>query len=276
LKEEMKLALAQIDSGTDKVRNLDVIRRHARRARDQGADLVAFPEYAMYEKKVVDASFADAAEPLDGPFAEGLAAIAADLGITIAAGVVEKNDADPRPNNTVLVIDATGRRLAAYRKVHLFDSYGFQESASIAPSTSLEPVVFPIGGLRVGLMTCYDLRFPELGRELADAGADLVLVCSSWVPGEGKAEQWRVLAQARAIENGCYVAAISQTPPVSIGRSLLVGPAGQILGELGEEPAVATFDIDPGAVALARARDPSLRRRRYSVLRSAPASSATA
>ncbi len=261
----MRLSLAQLDSGTDKARNLQAIERLARQAMDEGAELVAFPEYSMYEKKVVDASFGPAAEPLDGPFVTALAALASSLGIAIVAGVVEKNHDGPRPFNTLVAIDSSGVLLARYRKIHLFDSYGFQESGSIAPSPSLDPSVFRIAGMTVGLMTCYDLRFPELGRELADAGAELVLACSSWVPGEGKAEHWRVLAQARAIENSYFVGAVSQVPPVSIGRSILVNPAGGILGEFGLEPAVGTFELNPDEVRAARDRDPALRNRRYLV-----------
>jgi predicted amidohydrolase len=263
----MRLSLAQLDSGTGKARNLATIERRARRAADDGAELAAFPEYSMYEKKVVDASFGPAAEPLDGPFVTALAALAASLGIAIVAGVVEVNKGGPRPFNTLVALSASGSLVARYRKIHLFDSYGFRESESIAPSPSLEPVVFDVGGTTVGLMTCYDLRFPELGRELADAGAELVLACSSWVPGEGKAEHWRVLAQARAIENAYYLAGVCQLPPVSIGRSILVAPSGGIIGELGLEAAVATFDLDPAEVRAARDRDPALQNRRYSIRR---------
>lgn len=262
----MRLSLAQIDSGTDKVRNLALVGDFARRAADDGADLVAFPEYSMYEKKVVDASFGPAAEPLDGPFVTGVCSLAARLGITIAVGVVEKNG-DGLPFNTIVAISPDGAVRARYRKIHLFDSYGFHESASITASPSLDPVTFDVAGVTVGLMTCYDVRFPELGRELADAGASLVLACSSWVPGEGKADHWRVLAQARAIENSYFVGAVSQVPPVSIGRSLLVNPVGRIVGELGETPAVGTYDLDPMEVADARERDPALENRRYSIRR---------
>jgi predicted amidohydrolase len=265
----MRLSLAQIDSHTDKEQNLALVEEFARRAADDGADLVAFPEYSMYEKKVVDASFGPAAEPLDGPFVTGVTSLASRLGVTIAVGVVEKNG-DAPPFNTIVVIDPAGALLARYRKIHLFDSYGFHESASITPSPSLEPVTFAVSGATVGLMTCYDLRFPEHGRELADAGAGLVLACSSWVPGEGKADHWRVLAQARAIENSYFVGAVSQVPPVSIGRSLLVNPAGRIVGELGEAPAAASFDLDLAEVAAARERDPALDNRRYSIRRGRP------
>lgn len=266
----MRLALAQLDSGTDKARNLAQIREFARRASDDGAELVVFPEFSMYEKKVVDATFAPAAESLDGPFVSALAELATNLGITLVVGVVERNDADPRPFNTLIALGPSGERLAAYRKIHLFDSYGFSESASIAPSDTLEPSVFVVGGVRIGLMTCYDLRFPELGRELADAGAQLVIAASSWVPGEHKAEQWRVLARARAVENSYFVAAVSQAVPISIGRSLLVDPMGTVVGELGEHPDLATFEVDQREVASARERDSSLLHRRYSIVREPP------
>jgi len=267
----MRLSLAQLGSGTDKVDNLAAIERLARQAVDDGADLVAFPEYSMYEKKVVDASFGPAAEPLDGPFVTALAGLAASLGIAIVAGVVEKNDEGPRPFNTLVALDASGTLLVRYRKIHLFDSYGFRESESITPNPSVEPVVFSLAGMTVGMMTCYDLRFPELARDLADSGAEVVLACSSWVPGEGKAEHWRVLAQARAIENSYFVGAVSQVPPVSIGRSVLVDPAGGIRGELGLSAEVGTFDLDPAEVRVARERDPALENRRYVVYPGRPA-----
>ncbi|WP_349899554.1 carbon-nitrogen hydrolase family protein [Parafrigoribacterium soli] len=266
----MRLGLAQLDSGTDKARNLATIERLARRAAHDGAELVAFPEYSMYEKKVVDASFGPASEPLDGPFVTALADLASSFGVAIVAGVVEANPDGRRPFNTLVALDSSGSLLGRYRKIHLFDSYGFRESESITPSPSLEPITFVVGSTTVGLMTCYDLRFPELARELADAGAEVMLACSSWVPGEGKAEHWRVLAQARAIENSCFVGAVSQVPPVSIGRSLLVDPAGGIRGELGLEVGVRTFDLDRADVGAARERDPALENRRYSIRRGRP------
>jgi predicted amidohydrolase len=108
--------------------------------------------------------------------------------------------------NTLVAFGPDGGRLASYRKIHLFDAQGFGESEFIKPGPSTAPVVFEHGGVRFGLMTCYDLRFPELARSLAGAGARVLLVCSSWVPGEHKTEQWLALNAARAIENsgGCH------------------------------------------------------------------------
>lgn len=266
----MRLSIAQIDSDDDTRRNLELIGSAAERARADGADLVVFPEYAMYEKRAVDATFADAAEPVAGPFVSALAEIATGLGIALVAGIVEKADDDVRPYNTLVALGATGSLLGRYRKIHLFDSFGFRESEWIAPSASLDPVVVEVAGMTVGLMTCYDLRFPELGRRLADAGADLVLACSSWVPGPGKTDQWRTLAKARAIENTYFVGAVSQAPPISIGRSLLADPFGNVVGELGEAPAIATYDLDPAEVRAARDRNPALQHRRYDPPGSSP------
>jgi predicted amidohydrolase len=262
----MKLSLAQLGAGTDPVHNLSLVAEHARVAADAGSELVAFPEFSMYDKPAVDDSFAIAAEPLDGPFVNGVRELARDLDLTIVVGVVERNEDGGRPFNTLAAVNPAGLLVARYRKVHLFDSFGFRESDSISASDSLEPVVFVVGDITVGLMTCYDLRFPEQARALADAGAELMLACSSWVPGAGKVDQWQILARARAIENACFFGAVSQTPPISIGRSLLADPTGAIVGELGEAPAVATFDLGAAAVAAARVVNPALTHRRYAGL----------
>ena len=258
----MQISLAQVDSGDDTSRNLDLIRGAVARAAGDGSTLVFLPEYSMYEKKVVDGTFSGVAEPVDGSFATAISNLAVEHRIAIVVGMVESNEASTKPYNTLIAIGDDGRLLARYRKIHLFDSYGFKESEWIAPAPEPEPVTFEVGGARIGLMTCYDLRFPELGRELADAGAQLVGVCSSWVPGDHKADQWRVLARARAIENSYFVAAVSQAAPISIGRSLLCSPSGVVLGELGDAPGTLTASFDPDEVAAARERDPVLLNRR--------------
>ena len=123
-----------------------------------------------------------------------------------------------------------------------------------------------LGGLRVGLQTCYDLRFPEVTRVLADAEVDLVLVPADWVPGPGKVHHWRTLLTARAIENTAFVAAAGQIPPEGVGTSLILDPAGETLAELGEERGIAVADLDPARIREVRAANPALRLRRYTVL----------
>ena len=264
----MRITLAQIDSSTDVDRNLDLIADYCARAAREGSDLIVFPEYSTYEKSRVDRSFVDMAEPLDGPVAAKLQATAARYGIAVVAGLLEasgEREVSREPDrafNTLVAISPDGSRLASYRKIHLFDCQGFRESDYIKAAPEPVPVTFSCGGMTFGLMTCYDLRFPELARMLADAGAEVLLVCSSWVPGTAKTEQWATLAKARAIENGVYVAAVSQTPPVSIGYSMLIDPLGTVLHTLGTEPATATLDISPDAVQAAREQFPTWRHHR--------------
>ncbi|WP_427136553.1 carbon-nitrogen hydrolase family protein [Pseudarthrobacter sp. S9] len=258
----MRIALGQLESGTDIPANLAVIDRFAAEAVREGAELVAFPEYATYEKKKVDATFPVMAEPLDGPICQELAGTARRHRIALVAGVVERSEEPGKAYNTVVAFGPDGSRLACYRKIHLFDAQGFGESTFIKPGPSTDPVVFEHGGTRFGLMTCYDLRFPELARELADAGAQVLLVCSSWVPGTHKTEQWLALNTARAIENSLYVAGVCQAPPVSVGRSILVDPMGVTEADLGLGVGVAAVDISPQTVARVRELFPMFRQRR--------------
>jgi predicted amidohydrolase len=258
----MRIALGQLESGTDIQANLATIDSFAAEAADGGARLIAFPEYATYEKKVVDASFPAAAEPLDGPVCAALAATARRHGLAVVAGVVETSGTPDRAYNTLVAFGPDGRLLAAYRKIHLFDAQGFGESRYICPAPSTEPVVFDVDGVRFGLMTCYDLRFPELARALAEAGTEVLLACASWVPGEHKRRQWLSLTAARAIENGFYVAGACQAPPVSVGHSVLLDPMGAALAELAAEPAVAIAKVSGAAVAAVRERFPTARQRR--------------
>lgn len=258
----MRIALGQLESGTDIQANLAAIDRFAAEAARDGAALVAFPEYATYEKKKVDATFPEAAEPLDGPVCRELAYTARRHRIALVAGVVETSEEPGKAYNTLVAYGPDGDRLAFYRKLHLFDAQGFGESVFIKPGPSTDPVVFESGGARFGLMTCYDLRFPELARSIADAGAQVLLVCSSWVPGTHKTEQWLALNAARAIENSVYVAGVCQAPPVSVGRSILVDPMGVIEADLGLEPGVRAVDVSVETVARVRELFPMFRQRR--------------
>lgn len=258
----MKIALGQLASGSDIAANLAAIDRFAAAAARDGAALVAFPEYATYEKKTVDATFPAVAEPLDGPVCRQIAATAARHHIALVAGVVEASPEPGKAYNTLAAFGPDGALLASYRKIHLFDAQGFDESRFIAPGPSLEPVVFECGGIRFGLLTCYDLRFPELARALADAGAQVLLVPSSWVPGTHKTEQWLALNAARAIENSVYVAGVCQAPPVSVGRSVLVDPMGVTEADLGLEAGVRTVEVLPETIARVREQFPMFRQRR--------------
>ncbi|MEB3984261.1 carbon-nitrogen hydrolase family protein [Mycobacterium sp. 663a-19] len=255
----MRIALAQILSGTDPAQNLQLVREYAGRAADAGARLVVFPEATMCRFGV---PLGPVAEPVDGPWASGVRRIAADAGITVIAGMFTPSG-DGRVKNT-LIAAGPGRPNepdAHYDKIHLYDAFGFTESRTVAPGQ--EPVVVAVDGVRVGLTVCYDIRFPELYTELARRGAQVIAVCASWGSGPGKLEQWTLLARARALDSMSYVVAAGQADPgdgpgsgsgapTGVGGSLVVSPLGEVVASAGARPELVVVDVDVDAVAKAR------------------------
>ena len=263
----MKIAVCQFASGTDKAANLAEIERLAADAAAEGARLAVFPEFAMQYTPKFSQEFVDEAEPLDGGFATALRGLAARYGISIVAGMHERIPGERRACNTIVVLGPDPERdlVAAYRKQHLYDAFGFKESDFLCAGPLGEPVTFEVDGVSVGLLTCYDLRFPEAARTLVDAGAQLLLYPAAWMPGPRKEDHWQTLARARAIENTVYVAAVSQTPPVGVGGSLVVDPNGVVLGGLGEASGTIAVNVEAERIERVRAFNPSLANRRYTV-----------
>lgn len=249
----MRIALAQMMSGTDPAANLATIAELTRSAADDGARLVVFPEAAMCRFGV---PLAQVAEPLDGRWADGVRQVAAQTGITVVVGMFCPAD-DGRATNTLL---ATGPAVdARYDKIHLYDAFGFRESDTVAPGH--EPVLIEVDEVPVGITTCYDIRFPELYVGLARRGAQLITVHASWGSGPGKLDQWTLLARARALDTAGFVAAVDQaypgdevaaTGPTGVGGSLVADPYGNVVASAGADPQLLTCDVDLGAVAHAR------------------------
>ena len=167
--------------------------------------------------------------------------------------------ADPdRPFNTLVL---RGAAEATYRKIHLYDSFGYRESDRLTAGPTA-PVVVELGGFGVGLLTCYDLRFPELARALVDAGAEVLVVPAAWVAGPRKVDHWRTLARARAIENTAYVVAVGQPGPRYTGHSLVFDPHGDVVVEAGSDPTVLHATLEHERLRQARDTNPSLANRR--------------
>jgi predicted amidohydrolase len=262
----MKVALAQFAAGFDKPANLTRLRSLIEQAADSGAELVIAPEGAMHDFGRQDLPLAPVAEPLDGPFVTGLAEVASRRGVTVVAGMFESVEGDPtRAYNTVVALGPTGELLGRYRKQHLFDALGWVESERLVSGDAADRLTFRCGGFTVGVMTCYDVRFPELARALVDDGVTLLVVPSAWVAGPNKAKQFRVLATARAIENVCYVAAAVQAPPSYTGESVVIEPFGEVLAELADADGVTVAEISPERVIECRVKMPSLQHRRWEV-----------
>ena len=257
---DLRLALVQYTSSLDPVENRDAFTVLAGDV-EPDTGLVLVPEAFMRDFGTPGSDIAAFAEPLDGPFVQRLTAFAAERGTTVVAGMFEVSDDPARPFNTLAVVDRSGLR-ASYRKIHLYDSFGYKESDRLTAG-AVEPVLVEVDGIAIGLMTCYDLRFPELARELVRRGAELVVVPSAWVSGPGKVGHWRTLVAARAIENTVYVAAVGQPGPRYTGHSLVVGPAGEVVAELGDGEHVLTASIATDELERARADNPSLENRRF-------------
>ncbi|MHB1063045.1 MAG: carbon-nitrogen hydrolase family protein [Georgenia sp.] len=262
----MRAALAQFAATPDKAANLSVATDLIARAGADGAVLVVLPEYAMsWDARATAADLLAGSERLDGPFVTALAAAAAAHRVTVVAGMTERPvGGGGLPANTVVAVGPDGALVGAYRKVHLYDAFGDRESDRLAAHPP-EALVLDLEGVRVGVMTCYDLRFPEMARFLIDAGADALAVPATWMAGPGKVAHWEVLARARAIENTAYVLACSQSGQYRTGRSLAVDPSGEVLASLGEGPGVAVVEVSPDKVRAVRERNPSLANRRFTV-----------
>lgn len=246
---ELRVALAQIRSSTDPNANLAQVEDYTGRAAEAGASLVLFPEATMCRFGV---PLAPVAQPLDGPWASAVRAVAHRAGVVVVAGMFVPSG-DGRVTNTLL---ATGPGVEArYDKIYLYDAFGFTESKTVAPGH--EPVVIKVDGgsgpISVGLSLCYDIRFPELYVELARRGAELITAHASWGTGPGKLDQWTLLARARAIDTTGVIAAvgqaypgdeIAQLGPTGVGGSLVASAVGEVLVSAGADPQLLVCDVD--------------------------------
>lgn len=231
----------------------------------RGAKLIVFPEYSSYFVDPMDETLAANAEDLDGEFVATLTALAADLAVVIVAGLVERGDDGQHVRNTVVAVRGDGI-LTVYRKQHLYDAFGQTESDWIEAGDVGVVASFELGGLRFGLMTCYDLRFPEVARTLVDAGADALVVPAEWVRGPLKEHHWTTLLAARAIENTVYVVGADHPAPLGVGYSQIIDPQGAVLAGVGSAEGIAIGVVERAAIERVRRVNPSLRVRRYAVV----------
>ncbi|MCD2442627.1 carbon-nitrogen hydrolase family protein [Agromyces sp. SYSU K20354] len=265
------IAVAQFAPGDDTEANLAEISRLTELASARGASLVVFPEYSSYFTPQPGADWADAAQPVGGPFTEALVALADRVGVHIVAGMIERLEGESRVANTVVAVAPSGGVapgggvVARYRKLHLYDAFGQRESEWVAPGEIAPPELFEAGGLTFGLQTCYDARFPEVTRRIVDAGADVVCMPAEWVRGPLKEAHWRVLTTARALENTIFVAAADHAPPVGAGNSMVVDPMGVEVATVGETTDVAVAWISRERIDAVRRINPALALRRFGV-----------
>jgi predicted amidohydrolase len=263
----MRVAVCQLNARDNRADNLRVALELIDRAADAGADLAVLPEYVDY---LGPAAGMPKPEPVDGEFAQFFADAAREHSMWVHAGSFHETGPDPeRTYNTSLLFGRDGALTAAYRKIHLYDveipgRVSYHESRTVAPGEDL--VVARVEGLRVGMSICYDLRFPELYRRLAVAGATVLVVPAAFMMHTGR-DHWEVLLRARAIENQCYVVAAAQIGDhdpgrTCFGRSMVVDPWGTVVAQAPDTVGVTVADVDLDRLGSIRAELPSLANRR--------------
>lgn len=261
----LSITVAQFTATPEKQDNREAIAGLVAEAARAGSRLVVLPENAMVTIPGPPVDLREHAEPLDGSFVSFLGELAREHGIWIMCGMTEAIPEGERVYNTIVTLDPRGSLVARYRKAHLYDAFGFIESEVVAPGPLDEPEVIDVEGFPVGVMTCYDLRFPESARRLAVAGAEAIAVPAAWVAGPLKEDHWITLLRARAIENTVYLAAADQTGPVCVGSSSIVDPAGVVVAAAGPRPGTTSAELSRDVVVQARRGNPSLRNRRFDV-----------
>lgn len=267
---QLPIALVQLAATDDVDANIRTAVALADEAAAGGTRLVALPEYLQFRGP--DTGFRASARPIPGEHTAALGEVARRHGIWILVGSLAESSADPaRPHNTSVLIRPDGTIATTYRKVHLFDiavDDGPVDTESARVSAGDAIVTADVEGVIVGLSICYDVRFPELYRALALAGAEVLTVPANFTERTGR-DHWEVLLRARAIENGAYVIAPAQVfgPPgqPAFGRSMIVDPWGTIVAQAPDTVGIIRATIDTDRVAAVRRQIPVLANRRLDV-----------
>lgn len=269
-----KAAMVQTRSGVTPAANIDAAVKLIGEAKAAGADYIQTPEMTNILAAKREQLFATIVEEEHDPALAAFRDLARKLAVTLHVGSLAIKTGPDKAANRSFLIDPKGNVAARYDKIHMFDvdlagGESYRESYSYRPGELGVLSDLPWG--RLGLTICYDLRFPALYRALAEAGAIMLAIPSSFTKQTGEAH-WHVLNRARAIENGCFVFSAAQggkheNGRETFGHSLIVDPWGRILAEGGTEPGIVMAEIDPAEVAKARARIPSLQHgRRFEIV----------
>ncbi|WP_148254770.1 carbon-nitrogen hydrolase family protein [Aidingimonas lacisalsi] len=261
---DLTAAIVQYSPNEDKEHNLGIIESLTREAVSKGARLVVLPEYAIYTVPTMDDRFVENAETLEGPCVERISRLSAELKVAVIFGINEIAG-NGRIHNTLIGMDS-GKILSTYRKVHLYDAFGYKESARVVAAEPNNGALFDVEGHSIGMQTCYDLRFPETTRALVDEGATIIALPAEWIPGPLKEYHWNTLIRSRAIENTVFVVASDQCAPTGSGHSAIIDPMGIPLASVGEAQGVAVASISSQRIQDVRKVNPAINLRRYKVI----------
>jgi len=240
--------------------NVAICRDLMQRARAGNADLLVLPEAVLMQDMQHPDRILTEAQPLDGPFVSAL--LATSMGNSMTTVMSVHIPAAAGKTQNMLIAIRHGAVIAHYAKLHLYDAFAMQESQRVIPGDTIPPLI-EVAGMRVGLMTCYDIRFPELARRLALDGAEVLVLPAAWVRGPLKERHWALLTAARALENTCYLVATGECGARNIGCSMTIDPLGVVIAQAPESSALIFADLDPARVASARRMLPVLENRRF-------------
>jgi len=269
MKKKFRTALVQMKSSLHKEENLAHSLRLIKQAAENNVQLVCFPEFQMAysppEQK--REQLYQVAEKINGNFISKLLNSAKKNKINVIATIYEiinTNKQNHKVSDTAVLISDRGKLESVYRKIHLYDALGFKESKKLTAGNIIErPIKTSVGTL--GLLICYDMRFPEISRILTVNGASILVSPSAWVSGIMKEEHWEIMLKARAIENGVYVIAPNQLGNIYSGRSMVIDPFGSTLVDMGNREGMELVDIDNSRVDTIRGTLPLLENRRTDV-----------
>ncbi len=265
----LPIALLQMRSGTEPEANVAFVCEQVREAARLGATLVVTPEMTTSLDRRPGMLLARARSQQEDPSVKALCTLARECRVDLLIGSMAIKLSADRLANRSLYLSATGEVIAHYDKIHLFDAdlgegQRYEESARFAAGT--QAVLVPRAGYTLGMTVCYDMRFPALYRDLAQAGADILSIPSCYTVPTGEAH-WHVLLRARAIETGCFVLApaqhgVHEDGRETYGHSVVINPWGDVLAERAEGPGLLMCELDLSEVAQARRRLPSLQHAR--------------
>jgi len=271
MKKKFKAAIVQMKSSADKELNLVHSLKLINEAAKKKARLICFPEFQMAysppEQK--SESLHKIAEKITGNFVSTLSNSAKQNRINIVATlyeIINTNDKNHKVFDTGVIINELGKLQSIYRKVHLYDALGFKESKKLLAGSIIEkPSKTSVG--KLGLLICYDMRFPEISRILTVNGANILVSPSAWVAGFMKREHWEIMVRARAIENGVYVLAPNQVGNIYCGHSMAIDPFGSTIVDMENREGIEFIDIDSSKIDTTRRTLPLLMNRRTDVYR---------
>ena len=267
MSELCRIAVVQMKSDTDKKKNLAQSEDYIKEARYKNAQIICFPEFQMgfspSDQKPIELS--EISEAVNtGNFVKTLGRCAKENEIDIISTIYEKARTKNKVFDSAVAIRKDGMIMARYRKIHLYDALGFRESDKFQAGNSIEKP-FQFEAAKIGLMICYDIRFPEVSRILSVLGAELLVIPSAWVHGIMKEEHWQTFIKARAIENGIYVIAPDQIGNIYTGRSMVVDPFGTVLLDMGNKEGMEVVELEKSDIIKVRGKLPLLKSRRTDV-----------